>query len=66
MLPDQSVSSRTSACRPVACCMPTMVVVEQDWRERLAHVPFEIMGDHAQQHVRTDPIGQAVTLTDRL
>ena len=46
--------------------MPTMVVVEQDWRERLAHVPFEIMGDHAQQHVRTDPIGQAVTLTDRL
>src|SRR6476660_9284227 len=28
--------------------------------QRLAHVPLEIIGEHAQQHVGADPIGQAV------
>jgi hypothetical protein len=27
------------------------VIVEQDGLERLAHVPFEIVGEHAQQHM---------------
>ena len=37
-----------------------LVIIEQDRSQRLAHVPFEIVGEHAQQHVGADPIGQAV------
>ena len=37
-----------------------LMIVEQDRSQRLAHVPLEIIGEHAQQHVGTDPIGQAV------
>ena len=37
-----------------------LVIVEQDRSERLAHVPLEIIGEHAEQHVSTHPIGQAV------
>ncbi len=37
-----------------------LVIVEQDRSECLTHVPFEVVGEHAQQHVGADPIGQAV------
>jgi hypothetical protein len=33
------------------------MIVEQNGSERLAHVPFEIIGEHAQQHMGADPIG---------
>ena len=28
-----------------------VVVVEQDWREVLFHVPADVVGQHAQEHV---------------
>jgi hypothetical protein len=37
-----------------------LMIVEQNGSQRLTHVPLEIIGEHAQQHVGTDPIGQAV------
>ena len=39
-----------------------VVVVEQDRLERLAHVPFEIVGEHAQQHVGAHAV--ATTMMD--
>ena len=35
-----------------------VVIVEQDGLERLAHVPFEIVGEHAQQHVGAHAAGR--------
>ena len=35
-------------------------VLEQDGGERLSHVPFEVVGEHAQEDVGTDPVGAAV------
>jgi transposase len=37
-----------------------LMIVEQVRSERLAHVPLEIVGEHAQQHMGADPIGQAM------
>jgi hypothetical protein len=36
------------------------VLSEQHGRQRLAHVPFDIVSEHAQEHVRADPIGRLV------
>ncbi len=33
-----------------------VVVIEQDRRERLAHVPFHTVGQHAQQDVGAHPL----------
>ena len=30
------------------------MVVEQQWRQPLSHVPFQIAGEHAEQHGRPD------------
>jgi hypothetical protein len=40
------------------CIAP--VIVKQDRSKRGAHVPFEVVGEHAEQHVRPHPIGQAM------
>ena len=32
-------------------------VVEQHWRQALTHVPFEVVGQHAEEDMRPDPIG---------
>lgn len=37
-----------------------LVIVEQNRRESPTHVPFKMAGEHAQQHVSADPVGQAV------
>ena len=37
-----------------------VVIVEQDGLERLAHVPFEIVGEHAQEHVGAHAVGTAM------
>ena len=37
-----------------------LVVVEQHRRQRLAHVPFDVVGEHAKQHMAADAIGQAM------
>jgi hypothetical protein len=31
------------------------LIIEQHRRERAAQVPFQVIGQHAQQHVRPDP-----------
>src|SRR5580704_18160708 len=37
-----------------------VVIVEQDGREHLAHVPLDIVGEHAQKHVGAHAIGTAM------
>ena len=37
-----------------------VVVVEQERLEGLAHVPLDVVGEHAQQDVRPHPVGAAV------
>ena len=37
-----------------------VVVDEQDWGQGLFHVPADVVGQHAQEHVGAHPIGQAV------
>ncbi len=34
--------------------------VEQERRERLTHVPLDVIGEHAEKDVGTDPIGQVM------
>jgi hypothetical protein len=36
------------------------VIIEQQVREFLAHMPDDVVSQHAQEHLRTDPPGQAV------
>src|SRR5260370_40398868 len=38
----------------------TLMIIEQDGSERLSRVPFEIIGEHAEQYVGADAIGQAM------
>jgi len=38
-------------------------VVEQHRCQALTHVPFQIVGEHAQEDMRAHPIGQPLTLT---
>ncbi len=33
-----------------------VVVLEQDWRQALAHVPFHVVRKHAQEHVGADMV----------
>jgi len=35
-----------------------VVVDEQDWGQGLFHVPADVVGQHAQEHVGADPVGQ--------
>jgi len=37
-----------------------VVVVEEDGSEGLAHVPFEVVGEHAQQDMGADAVGAAM------
>ena len=37
-----------------------VVIVEQHRRQALAHVPFEVIGQHAEKHMPAHPIGQPV------
>ena len=37
-----------------------VVLVEQDGGEPLAHVPFDVVGEHAQQHVSAHALGEVV------
>ncbi len=37
-----------------------VVIIEQHWSERLAHVPLDIVGEHAQQDVRPYPLFKAM------
>jgi hypothetical protein len=36
------------------------MIGEQHWRQRSAHVEFDVKGEHAQEHVRFDALGQPV------
>jgi hypothetical protein len=36
------------------------MIGEQHWRQRSAHVEFDVIGEHAQEHVRFDALGQPV------
>ncbi len=35
-----------------------VVVGEQDWGQGLFHVPADVVGEHVQEHVGADPVGQ--------
>jgi len=35
----------------------SVVAAEQDWRKGLFHVPAEVGGQRAQEHLGTDPVG---------
>ena len=41
-------------------CAGFVVVVKQDWSQRLLHVPAQVVGQHAQGDVGAHPIGQPV------
>src|SRR5690242_10822123 len=37
-----------------------IVIVEEDGGEAMAHVPFDIVGEHAEEDVGTDAVAEAV------
>jgi hypothetical protein len=37
-----------------------VVVLKQDRRQGLLHVPADVVGQHPQEHVGADPVGEAV------
>jgi hypothetical protein len=43
---------------PFGCGGGFVVVLEQDWCQGLFHVPAEVVGQHPQEQVGTDPVGQ--------
>ena len=57
--PVSAAPSRRRWCTQCLSCF-LVGVVKQHRRQALTHVPFQVIGEHAQKDMRTDPIGQPV------
>jgi hypothetical protein len=37
-----------------------LLIIEKNWGQVSPHVPFHVIGQHAEQHMRANPLFQAV------
>ena len=46
---------------PLGLCHGLVVIVKQQWRQGLSHMPLDVVRQHTEQHMCPAPFGQAVS-----